>query len=131
MNIPLAPSLAPALEESCLLSALSSLRTQRMGVCVTCPHAPQLTEQSFQDMDEINTWLDGKVGPGTLAHPHKINESNWRLSEYWYDHHKGINNDTCKDVQERLDRQASDLGSASACMGMEEQKKKGCSTEEV
>ena len=85
---------------------------------------------SFQSLDEITEWLEHKCVEN-VEHPHRLHPSNWQLSEYWFEHDQGIQHHTKKVIQERLQRDATDVGAACTSM-MEEPmaKKKGQSIAE-
>ena len=86
--------------------------------------------ENFTDQDEIDAWISEKVGMGSKEHPHRLHSSNWQLSEYWYEHHKGINNETTRKTSEMLERKATDTAAACASLGLEDGGKKKVTAEQ-
>ena len=94
----------------------------------TCP---QLSIDSFRSMDEITSWIQEKVGNGSLEHPHCYHE-NWQLCEYYFEFDKGLNHEIKHTKLDKLEKSASDCGGAVAALGDGEapNKRRGLSYEE-
>ena len=84
----------------------------------------QVQESFFTDMDELNSWLRGKVDP--CARPDKPDKlhPNWRLCEYYFFQDKGVDLNKDQKIDEAMSRDAQDLAGGLALLDTEEHAKK-------